>query len=36
MAEYNPFEVAQRQVDKCADFLKLDPGHTGYAPGAKA
>ena len=24
MAEYNPFEVAQRQVDKCADFLKLD------------
>jgi len=25
MAAYNPFEVAQRQVDKCADFLKLDP-----------
>jgi glutamate dehydrogenase (NAD(P)+) len=24
MAAYNPFEVAQRQVDKCADFLKLD------------
>ena len=26
MAAYNPFETAQRQVDKCADFLKLDPG----------
>ena len=26
MAEYNPFETAQRQVDKCADFLKLDQG----------
>ncbi len=24
MAAYNPFEVAQRQIDKCADFLKLD------------
>src|SRR5512136_2959054 len=25
MAAYNPFEVAQRQIDKCADILKLDP-----------
>ncbi len=25
MAVYNPFEVAQRQIDKCADILKLDP-----------
>ena len=25
MAAYNPFETAQRQIDKCADILKLDP-----------
>jgi glutamate dehydrogenase (NAD(P)+) len=25
MAAYNPFETAQRQIDRCADILKLDP-----------
>ncbi len=24
MAAYNPFETAQKQIDKCADILKLD------------
>ena len=26
MSSLNPFEIAQRQLDACADILKLDPG----------
>lgn len=26
MEEFNPFEITQRQLDKCAKTLKLDPG----------